>query len=260
MKKIRIGILGPDGRMGKDLLNQIKNFKQLELSSLCEKKGHKLIGQKISEVIVEDNITNFLSKSDVIIDFTSPAATIKLLEIMNRLKTETPLVSGTTGYSTSEEKKFQLLVKGKRVLRSFNMSIGINILKNLVKLVSRNAGSQADIEIVEIHHNQKKDIPSGTSLALAHSINEGDNKFKNFAFREKNNDRIREKYEIGFASIRGGDVIGEHTVYFFLDGERLELKHTASSRNIFSNGALLAAKWIHGKKPGLYSIADMIKR
>ena len=87
-----------------------------------------------------------------------------------------------------------------------------------------------------------------------------DNKFKNFAFREKNNDRIRAKYEIGFASIRGGDVIGEHTVYFFLDGERLELKHTASSRNIFSNGALLAAKWIHGKKPGLYSIADMIKR
>ena len=158
MKKIRIGIFGPDGRMGNDLLNQIKNFKELKLSSLCEKKGHKSIGKRISEIFVEDNIKNFISKSDVIIDFTSPVATIGLLEIMKNLETSPSLVTGTTGYSKAQEKKFQSLINGKTILRSFNMSIGINLLKNVVKSASKNVGSQADIEIVEIHHNKKKDI------------------------------------------------------------------------------------------------------
>ncbi len=259
MSLIRIGIFGPDGRMGKDLIKEIKNFNSLELTFLCEKKGHKLVGKKISEITVEDNVKKLITNCDVVIDFTAPSATLQLLKTMDDLKTETALVTGTTGYTNSEEKKFNSLIKGKKVLRSFNMSIGINLLSNLVRLTSRNIGLESDIEITEIHHNKKRDIPSGTSILLAKSINEGNQKIQKFSFREKNNNRVRRKNEIGFASIRGGDVIGEHSVYFFLNGERIELKHTASNRKVFSVGALEAAIWIFNKKRGLYTIMDMVK-
>ena len=175
------------------------------------------------------------------------------------LATKTALVTGTTGYTTTEEKKFQGLVNGRKVLRSFNMSIGINLMKNLIKAASKNISSQSDIEIVEIHHNKKKDIPSGTSISLAKSVQEGFKGITEFSYREENKNKVRGKNEIGFASIRGGDVIGEHTVYFFLNGERIELKHIASSRKIFSVGALKAASWLHQKKAGLYTISDMLK-
>ena len=123
-------------------------------------------------------------------------------------------MTGTTGYTKTEEKKFQKLVNGRKVLRSFNMSIGINLMKNLIKAASKNISSQSDIEIVEIHHN-KKDIPSGTAISLAKSVQEGFKGITKFSYREENKNKARGKNEIGFASIRGGDVIGEHTVYFF---------------------------------------------
>ena len=183
----------------------------------------------------------------------------QLLKVMHDLKTKTALVTGTTGYTKTEEKKFQGLVNGRKVLRSFNMSIGINLMKNLIKAASKNISSQSDIEIVEIHHNKKKDIPSGTAISLAKSVQEGFKGIAKFSYREENKNKARGKNEIGFASIRGGDVIGEHTVYFFLNGERIELKHIASSRKIFSVGALKAASWLHQKKAGLYTISDMLK-
>ena len=259
MKKIKIGIFGPGGRMGNDLIEQIKKFDTLELSVLCEKKKHKYVGKRISGIVIGDNISNLIECSDVIIDFTIPSATINLLEVMRDLKTKTALVTGTTGYTKIEEKKFQGLTYGRKVLRSFNMSIGINLMKNLIKAASRNVSSQSDIEIVEIHHNKKKDIPSGTAISLAKSIQEGFRGIAKFSYREENKNKARGKSEIGFASIRGGDVIGEHTVYFFLNGERIELKHIASSRKIFSVGALKAAYWLHQKKVGLYTISDMLK-
>ena len=259
MKKIKIGIFGPGGRMGSDLLKQIENFNSLELAVLCEKEKHKDVGKTVSGIVVGDDINNLIKSSDVIIDFTIPAATINLLKVMHDLKTKTALVTGTTGYTKTEEKKFQGLVNGRKVLRSFNMSIGINLMKNLIKAASKNISSQSDIEIVEIHHNQKKDIPSGTAISLAKSVQEGFKGIAKFSYREENKNKARGKNEIGFASIRGGDVIGEHTVYFFLNGERIELKHMASSRKIFSVGALKAASWLHQKKAGLYTISDMLK-
>ncbi len=259
MKKINIGIFGPFGRMGKDIIEQIVNFDSLNLSFLCEKKNHRSIGKKIRDIFVRDSIKDLINASDVIIDFTTPSATLELLKIMNNQKAKACLVTGTTGYSKVEEKKFHSLLYGRTILRSFNMSIGINLLKNLLKISSKNIGNESEIEIVEVHHNKKRDIPSGTALSLAQSINEGTNKLKKFKYREENKNRIRGKNEIGFASIRGGDVIGEHSVYFFLDGERIELKHIASSRSIFSIGALEAAKWLYKKKPGLYTTMDMVK-
>ena len=245
--------------MGSDLLEQIKNFNSLELKVLCEKEKHKDVGKTVSGIVVGDDINNLIKSSDVIIDFTIPAATINLLKVMHDLKTKTALVTGTTGYTKTEEKKFQGLVNGRKVLRSFNMSIGINLMKNLIKAASKNISSQSDIEIVEIHHNKKKDIPSGTAISLAKSVQEGFKGIAKFSYREENKNKARGKNEIGFASIRGGDVIGEHTVYFFLNGERIELKHIASSRKIFSVGALKAASWLHQKKAGLYTISDMLK-
>ena len=259
MKKIKIGIFGPGGRMGRDLLEQIENFNSLELTVLCEKEKHKDVGKTVSGIVIGDDINNLIKYSDVIIDFTVPEATINLLKVMHDLKTKTALVTGTTGYTKTEEKKFQGLVNGRKVLRSFNMSIGINLMKNLIKAASKNISSQSDIEIVEIHHNKKKDIPSGTAISLAKSVQEGFKGIAKFSYREENKNKARGKNEIGFASIRGGDVIGEHTVYFFLNGERIELRHIASSRKIFSVGALKAASWLHQKKAGLYTISDMLK-
>ena len=258
MKKIKIGIFGPSGRMGNDLIEQIKSFKSLEISVLCEKKKHKDVGKRVSGIVIGDDINNLIKFSDVIIDFTIPSATINLLKVMNDLKTKAALVTGTTGYTKIEEKKFQRLINGRKVLRSFNMSIGINLMKNLIKAASKNIYSQSDIEISEIHHNKKKDIPSGTAISLAKSVQEGIKRGAKFSYREENKNKARGKNEIGFASIRGGDVIGEHTVYFFLNGERIELKHIASSRKIFSVGALKAACWLHQKKGGLYAISDML--
>ena len=259
MKKIKIGIFGPNGRMGRDIIERIKLFNLMEISTLCEKKKHKIVGTEIGSIPVEDSIDNLINNSDVIIDFTSPEATIDLLKNMKKLNSKSALVTGTTGYTRIEEKKFQSLIKGIAVLRSSNMSIGINLLKHLTKLTSKTIGSESDIEIVETHHNQKKDIPSGTSLSLAHSVSEGNKDIKKYSFREKNYNRVRKKREIGFSSIRGGDVVGEHSVYFFLNGERIELKHVATSRKVFSIGAIEAANWIFKRKPGLYTIMDMIK-
>ena len=139
------------------------------------------------------------------------------------------------------------------------MSLGVNLMKSIVKTCSKNLVDLADIEIVEIHHNRKKDIPSGTAITLGESIKEGNQKSKKFTFREKNNDRVRVKNEIGFSSIRGGNVVGEHTVYFFMDGETIKLTHIANDRKVFSEGALRAAIWIAKQKIGFYSTTDMLK-
>ena len=257
MKKIKLGIFGPEGRMGADLLVQQKNFKDLELSSLCERKGHPSIGKIINGKKILDNVEQFVSLSDVIIDFTVPEATIELMRVMKNYK-KVSLVTGTTGYNKNSEKIFLNLSKGKKILRSFNMSIGINLLKNLAGISSKSIGELADIEITEIHHNKKKDIPSGTALVLVDSIKKGCKKIKKYTYRKDGPNNPRKTNEIGLTSIRGGDIIGEHRVYFFLDGERIELSHKASDRKIFSNGALEAARWINNKKPGLYSIKDML--
>jgi len=257
MKKIKVGIFGPAGRMGSDILLRIPNFKNLEISSLCERKGHLSVGKSLCGCMIHEDVKKIISSSDVIIDFTIPKATIQLLETLKNNK-DVCLVTGTTGYSEKEEKLFKKLSHGLKVLRSFNMSIGINLLRNLVEVSSKRIGNFSDIEISEIHHNKKRDIPSGTAMILADSIKQGNTKVNKFSFREKGSNSQRKMHEIGFSSIRGGDVVGEHTVYFFMDGERIELTHKATDRKIFSNGALEAAGWLYNKKPGLYSIIDML--
>ena len=258
MKKIKLGIFGPSGRMGKDILKQIHEFNDFNLVSLCEKEGHININKTINNTKINSDIKNLVNSSDVIIDFTSPKASLKLLEKIKKIDRATALVSGTTGFNKKEDEEFVKLSKGLTILRSFNMSIGVNLLKTLVSISSKNLSDVSDIEILEFHHNKKRDVPSGTAITLFDSINEGKVSKKNLFLEQKIADRIRAKTDVGFSSIRGGDVVGEHTVFFFMDGERIELTHKASDRKIFSVGALKAAKWLYKKKPGLYTMLDMI--
>ena len=258
MKKIKIGIFGPKGRMGESILEQIKNFSELQLSSLCENKKHPIVGKELEGMVVHSNLKKLVVESEVIIDFTLPEATINLLEELRRSNKKTALITGTTGFKKSQEKKFLKLSKGLKILQSFNMSLGVNILKELLRKTAKNISEESDIEISEIHHNMKRDIPSGTALTLADSINEGAKVKKKNSYRLQSANLVRKKNEIGFSSIRGADVVGEHTVYFFMDGGRIELTHRAVDRKIFSNGALKAAIWIFKKKPGMYSIIDML--
>jgi 4-hydroxy-tetrahydrodipicolinate reductase len=259
MKKINIGIYGSEGRMGKDIISRAQKFKEIEIAFLCEHSGHKSIGEKKENLVVSNDVKELISCSDVIIDFTNSKGTLLLLNAIRKSSYKPAIISGTTGFSRVEDKKFLESIKGLKVLRSFNMSLGINLMKSIVKTCSQNLVDLADIEIVEIHHNRKKDIPSGTAITLGESIKEGNQKSKKFTFREKNNDRVRIKNEIGFSSIRGGNVVGEHTVYFFMDGETIKLTHIASDRKVFSEGALRAAVWITKQKIGFYSTTDMLK-
>lgn len=259
MKKIKIGIYGSEGRMGKDIISRAEIFKEIEIVFLCEHSRHTSIGKKHLDLIVSSNVKDLIDRSDVVIDFSNAKGTLLLLDSIRKSKDKPAIVTGTTGFSKLEESKFLELKKGLKVLRSFNMSLGVNLMKRIIKTCSKNLVDLADAEIVEIHHNKKKDIPSGTAITLGESIKEGNQKFKRFSFREKNNNRVRLKNEIGFSSVRGGDVVGEHSVYFFMDGESIKLTHIANDRKVFSEGALRAATWITKQKIGFYSSTDMLK-
>ena len=259
MKKINIGVYGSEGRMGRDIVSRAQNFKEIEIVFLCEHSGHNSIGKKKENLVVSNNVKELISSSDVIIDFTNSKGTLLLLNAIKKSTYKPAVISGTTGFSKAEDKTLLESTKGLKVLRSFNMSLGVNLMKSIVKTCSKNLVDLADIEVVEIHHNKKKDIPSGTAITLGESIKEGNQRSKRFTFREKNNNRVRIKNEIGFSSIRGGNVVGEHSVYFFMDGETIKLTHIANDRKIFSDGALRAALWITKQKIGFYSTTDMLK-
>ena len=257
MQKIKLGIFGCQGRMGKDIINEVSNYEEFVLSGLCESNNHSSVGSEINNCTVTDDIDQLIDSCDVIIDFTLPTGTINLLKAMQKKKSVC-LVTGTTGYSDKNEIEFQKLVKGLKVIRSFNMSVGVNLLKKVSEIAANSIGGMSDIEIIETHHNKKKDAPSGTALSLAHSVNKGLGMKGHYVFREKNSDRSRKENEIGMSSIRGGDIVGIHSVFFFLKDQTIEFKHTAHNRNIFSRGSLDAARWILSKKPGLYSVIDML--
>ena len=159
MQKIKLGIFGPSGRMGADILNQISKFNHFTLVSLCEKQGHPNINKTFNNVKITSDTESLVSLSDVIIDFTSPKASLELLEKIKKIDKSTALVSGTTGYNKKEEDKFLKLSKELTILRSFNMSIGVNLLKTLVNISSKNLSDISDIEILEYHHNKKEMFP-----------------------------------------------------------------------------------------------------
>ena len=247
---IKVLINGCNGKMGQEVLNAINNNENFEV----------LNGVDINEnpkynFPVYTNTNEIKEKPDVIIDFSVPVATMKILEYAKQ--NNIPIVIATTGLSEDEKQKIKEYSKTIPIFQSANMSYVINLMKKVVAEVAKNL-NKTDIEIVETHHNRKIDSPSGTALLLADSINNAlDNKME-YNFNRFQNREKRKKNEIGFSSIRGGNIVGEHTVIFFGENESFEITHKAYSRGVFAEGALKGAEYIVGKENGYYSMDDII--
>ncbi|SMP88745.1 dihydrodipicolinate reductase [Epsilonproteobacteria bacterium SCGC AD-311-C15] len=253
---IRVGVFGASGRVGKLLLEDLKITDDMSLSSVYVRSS--LDFSIDPSVLVTSDMKSFLNACDVIVDFSLPEACETLLEYA--IKTPKPLVIGTTGLSQHQLNLLKNASELMPVLYATNMSLGVALLNKLVYQASA-ALEGFDIEIVEMHHRHKKDAPSGTALTLSESAAKGrglDLDKVRVSGRDGNIGE-RTKDEIAVMALRGGDIVGRHTVGFYNDGEFLELNHTATSRNTFSKGALKAASWLSIQEKGLYSISDCLE-
>jgi 4-hydroxy-tetrahydrodipicolinate reductase len=263
---MRLVIAGAGGRMGRTLIHAIAATKGVSLAGAVEAAGSAVIGRDAGElaglgangVKVSSDVAPLLKDADGLIEFTIPAASLALAELS--AAAGVAHIMGTTGHSAEEEAVIAKAARRAPIVKSGNMSLGVNLLAALVKRVAQTLGEEYDIEIVEMHHNKKIDAPSGTALMFGRAAAAG--RGVNLAQRSvRGRDGMtgaRAAGDIGFASLRGGTVVGDHSVIFAGPAERIELTHRAEDRMIFARGALHAALWARGKKPGLYSMADVL--
>ncbi len=251
MNKINIAVTGASGKMGQAIIEAARDDEEINIISALVRENSEYLHK--SELYCCD-LHKFIAKADVIIDFSNPELCMNILEIAKK-----PIVIGTTGFTNSQQNKIKQYAENYPLLQSANMSMGVNILLKLVQQTAEIIGQQADIEIVEMHHNRKIDAPSGTALALGKAAAAGlHQNFEEIAKLSREGiTGKRPKGEIGFATLRGGDVVGEHNIIFAMKGERLELAHKASNRGIFAYGAINAAKWIIHKNKGIFSMVDI---
>ena len=263
---IKISVLGASGRMGRMLLRAVMENKWTRLVGATEQEGHNWIGQDIGKltlgkkngIIVSNQPHEVILKSQAIIDFTHPTVSLQYSTLAAQARIVH--VIGTTGFSKQQLKKIGLAAQHATIIRAGNMSLGVNLLTILTKRVAKALGEEFDIEILEMHHNRKIDAPSGTALMLGQAAASG----RETSFNSPAGKSIfdlkteRKKGSIGFASLRGGDVVGEHDVIFSSTGERIILRHVATDRMIFARGAITAAVWGIGKGPGEYDMTDVL--
>lgn len=240
---------GATGRMGKEVIKKVAEEKDLNITCGVG------IGENNEKFPIYENTKDIKEKIDVIIDFSIPKASLNILEYAR--KNKIPIVIATTGFSDEELKVIKEASEEIPVFRSSNMSLDINLMAKIVQEIAR-VLNDTDIEIIETHHNRKVDSPSGTAILLADAINEVLENKKTYTFDRMQRREKRSKDEIGFSSIRGGNIVGEHTVQFFGENETLEIKHTSYSRQVFVEGALKAAKFIVNKNSGLYDMRSMV--
>ncbi len=243
------------GRMGKQILKSVKSDKNFKLISLTEQK---VLNKKLNGIKIELNNEKAFKKTNLIIDFTIPKCTLQVLKIAAKLKKR--VVIGTTGFSKKEENLIKLYSKKIPILKAGNMSLGINLLMYLTEITSSSLGEKFLSKVFEIHHKHKKDYPSGTALMLGNGIAAGKNKnFYNLIGKKYlNKKKFPYSKKINFNSIRKGEIIGEHEVKFSSGKEIITLNHEAFDRALYSEGALTAGKWLMKKKPGLYSMRDLL--
>ncbi|MDA8836946.1 4-hydroxy-tetrahydrodipicolinate reductase [Candidatus Pelagibacter bacterium] len=255
MKKINLAISGCLGRMGQQLIKSSKNNKNFELTALTENKA---INKKIAGIKLDINAEEAFKKTDVIIDFTVPNCTLDILKIASKLKKR--VVIGTTGFNQKEEALIKKFSKKIPILKAGNMSLGVNLLMYLTEIASKSLNEEYLSKVFEVHHKHKKDYPSGTALMLGKGIADGKNKnFYNLVGKKfLNKKSFPYGKKINFNSIRKGEIIGEHEVTFSSGKEIIKLNHEAFDRALYSDGALTAAKWLINKKPGLYSMRDLL--
>ena len=255
MKKINLSITGCLGRMGQELIKSSKKNKLFKIESITE---YKLIKKKILGISPQLNSDIAFKNTDIIIDFTIPKCTLEVLSIAKRLQKK--VVIGTTGFTKKQEAIIKIYSKKIPILKAGNMSLGVNLLMYLTEIASKSLDEKYLSKIFEVHHKYKKDHPSGTALMLGKGIADGKNKNlinligkkflnkKNFPYGKK----------INFNSLRKGEIVGEHEVKFSNGKEIITLNHEAFDRTLYSDGALKAAKWLFSKKPGLYSMRDLL--
>lgn len=237
--------------MGKEIIQAVK--KQEGIKIVC---GFDLKENNEYDFPIYNNLSNITQKIDVIIDFSSPVATFEILKYA--IENKIPTVIATTGFSKEQLEKIKELSTKIPIFRSANMSLEINLVANVLQKIAK-VLKESDIEITETHHNQKVDSPSGTAILLADAINQAFEEKKEYNFDRMQKREKRSKNEIGFSSIRGGNIVGEHTVQFFGENETLEITHRAYSRQVFAEGALKAAKFLVEQPTGLYNMEDLVK-
>lgn len=250
----RLGIAGAAGRMGKAMISELQagNYPNLKLVGAFVSGMDPLRGKHLNESVRYETVSeSSLKNIDVFIDFTEPNATLQFLPLLREFRC--PAVIGTTGHSKEQKEEIKKLSESQAVLLAPNTSIGVNVLISLLENAVSLLPKTFTPHIVEIHHRDKKDAPSGTAKQLSETIREARKEILR-AFSPQN-----DPHDVTVESIRGGDVMGEHTILFLGEGERLELTHRAASRTIFARGALEAAQWIITQKPGLYSMKDFLK-
>ena len=255
MKKINLGISGCLGRMGQQLIKSSKNNKNFKLTVLTE---NRLVKNKINGIKPDLNSRIAFKKVDVIIDFTVPKCTLEILKIASKLKKK--VVIGTTGFNRSQENLIKKYSKKIPILKSGNMSLGVNLLTYLTEVASKSLNDEYLSKVFEIHHKHKKDYPSGTALMLGKGIADGKSKSLYNLIGKKFLNKKSFPYgkKINFNSIRKGKIIGEHEVKFSSGKEIITLNHEAFDRALYSDGALTASRWLMKKRPGLYSMRAML--
>ena len=263
---LRIGLVGAAGRMGATLVREIVGRPGVRLSGATERPGAEALGRDVGSLAgleplglaITSDAAALFATSDVVIDFTAPAATLAHAALA--AEHGVPLVIGTTGLDAAHERQLAEHARRVAMVLSGNMSLGVNLLVALTAKVAATLGPDFDIEIVEMHHRHKVDAPSGTALMLGRAAAAGRGVSLD-EVADRGRDGItgaRTPGAIGFAALRGGDVVGEHTVLFAADGERIELTHKATDRRLFARGAVTAALWTRTRPPGLYAMADVL--
>lgn len=263
---IRIAVAGASGRMGRQLITAVHQTEGVELSAAFERVGSSLVGADAGELAgigqigikVSDNLIQEKDNFDLLIDFTRPEGTLAHLDFC--LAQQKNMVIGTTGFDEAGKQQIQQAANKIGIVFASNYSVGVNLVFKLLEKAAKVMGDYCDIEVIEAHHRHKVDAPSGTALSMGEHIAKGLGvELKQHAvFAREGITGERKRDEIGFATIRAGDVVGEHTVWFADEGERVEISHKASSRMTFANGAVRAAKWLQSQPNGLYDMTDVL--
>lgn len=262
---LKIGIVGAGGRMGRNLIQAVHQFEGVELTAAFERAGSSLIGADVGELVGLGNLGVAIKATlaenpnfDLLIDFTRPEGTLEHIAfcVANHKK----MVIGTTGFDDVGKQAIQAAAEKISIVFASNYSVGVNLVFKLLEKAAKVMGDYCDIEVIEAHHRHKVDAPSGTALSMGEHIAKtlGRDLKTHGVFERNGITGERKRDEIGFATIRAGDVVGEHSVWFADEGERVEIAHKASSRMTFANGAVRAAKWLESKQTGLFDMTDVL--
>lgn len=246
--------------MGLSLLEHAHALAHIDVVAAIDRPGGDALGQRRgpSQIPVTGDLAEHITQCDVVVDFSTPEASVRAVRMA--AGAGCAFVSGTTGLTATQQSIFDECARSIPVLQAANFSVGVNVLERLVELASRATGEGFDLEVFEAHHRRKVDAPSGTALFLGEAAARGRDTTLDESAQWTRHGQVgpRSEGEIGFQVVRGGDIVGEHTVFVCGDGERLELTHRATDRGIFAQGALRAASWLHAKRPGVYTMSDVL--